>query len=194
MAALSQDGHTLTGIDSSVCLLALAAGAVNSDTRLIHADVRSYCFAQRFDVIICMESSFNFDDSEAPSVMRMLANSLAKDGVLLLHSFNPPYAKHVLPRRTWTELDRVFICEGRSYDNNKLVIIQERFTLLENGCYDRFTSEIAMSMREKRNLSVLAAEAGLDLTEVYGSFEEGELNDEQPELICLFRHAQLPAQ
>ena len=115
-------GRRLTGIDNSDLLLSYANKILCEDIKLISADVREYRFPFEYDFIICMESSFNFNDTDALQVMTSLAEGLKADGSILIHVFNPIYAMTHLPRKTWVDLDSALVLETRDYDGTLLTI------------------------------------------------------------------------
>lgn len=90
---LARKGFSITGIDLSAGMLALArdkAGAANVEIDLIHADASTFSLDKRFDAVICIcEGSFGLlgggDDAvEHPlAILRNVARSLRPGGKAL---------------------------------------------------------------------------------------------------------------
>jgi D-alanine-D-alanine ligase len=185
---LTGEGRRLTGIDNSDFLLSYANRILSQEVKLISADVREYRFLSEYDFIICMESSFNFNDTDALHVMSSLSEGLKAGGRILIHVFNPIYAMAHLPRKTWIDLDSALVLETREYVGALLTIHQKRLRKVHKNEYHGNDATIKFHLRNLEDFESLASKVNLELVEAYGSFDGTPPNPDQPELICILRH------
>lgn len=117
---LAATGCTVTGLDLSRSLL--EEGLKNANlrdvpVRFIEADMREMNFERRFDLIMCMNSTFGyFDDAENLHVLRAMARGLKPGGHLILDAINRDWAVARCPERAWWEAPERVILEETDFD------------------------------------------------------------------------------
>lgn len=117
---LAATGCSVTGIDLSRSLLERglhAANERNVPVRFIEADMREMNFERRFDLVMCLNSSFGyFDDAENLRVLRAMARALKPGGHLILDVINRDWAVNSCPLRMWWEGEDRVVLEETSFD------------------------------------------------------------------------------
>lgn len=88
MKILEDEGYAVTGLDLSKEMLKIARKRVRG--RLVNQDMRSIEIEARFDVVVCMGSSFTYmqSDEDVMSALRSFHSHLGEDGLLIFDNFN----------------------------------------------------------------------------------------------------------
>src|SRR5690625_2490277 len=117
---LAKTGCSVTGLDLSRTLLEQGlqnANRQNAPVRFIEADMREMNFERRFDLIMCLNSTFGyFDDAENLRVLRAMARALKPGGHLILDVINRDWVVAQCPERAWWEAPERVILEETDFD------------------------------------------------------------------------------
>lgn len=117
---LAKTGCSITGLDLSRSLLEIGlenANRNNAPVRFIEADMREMNFERRFDLIMCLNSTFGyFDDAENLRVLRAMARGLKPGGHLILDVINRDWVVAQCPERAWWEAPERVILEETDFD------------------------------------------------------------------------------
>lgn len=200
LAPLAEDGHNLTGVDSSAAMLdiaraRLAAADLTPQVTLIHDDVRTVELpANHFALAFVGLNSFmhlaKLKDQFA--ALNTVQHTLANDGLLLLDLFNPDPARladddsHLVLDRDY-ELDgrRVFRfvttrCDLARQINDVTYLYDE---VDASGQVTRQVMRFTMRWIYRYELEHLLARAGFMLRSVYGSYDLDSYTSDSPRLI-----------
>lgn len=117
---LAKTGCSVTGLDLSRSLLEHGlehANRQNAPVRFIEADMREMNFERRFDLIMCLNTTFGyFDDAENLRVLRAMARGLKPGGHLILDVINRDWVVKQCPVRAWWEAHQRVILEETNFD------------------------------------------------------------------------------
>lgn len=117
---LAKTGCSVTGLDLSRTLLEKGleyANRHNAPVRFIEADMREMNFERRFDLIMCLNSTFGyFDDAENLRLLRAMARGLKPGGHLILDVINRDWVVAQCPERAWWEAPERVILEETDFD------------------------------------------------------------------------------
>lgn len=167
---LAASGCNVTGLDLSRSLLERGLALANErdvPVRFIEADMREMNFERRFDLVMCLNSTFGyFEDAENLRVLRAMARALKPGGHLILDVFNRDWAVNSCPLRTWWEgADRVVLEETR-FDAISSRLEVERSILREGD--PNWEQNIAMRAYAVHELPSLMHVTGLRVQSVSG--------------------------
>lgn len=167
---LAATGCNVTGLDLSRSLLEKGlehADQRNVPVRFIEADMREMNFERRFDLVMCLNTSFGyFDDAENLRVLRAMARALKPGGHLILDVVNRDWAVGQCPMRTWWEAgDRVILEETRFDSLSSRLEVQR--SILRDGD-PNWEQHIAMRAYAVHELPALMNVMGLRVNSVSG--------------------------
>lgn len=167
---LAATGCTVTGLDLSRSLLEEGlknANLRNAPVRFIEADMREMNFERRFDLIMCINSTFGyFDDAENLHVLRAMARALKPGGHLILDTINRDWAVAQCPERAWWEAPERVILEETNFDPLTSRLHVKRSILREGD--PSWEQNIVMRAYAVHELSSLMRATGLRVQSVSG--------------------------
>lgn len=163
-------GYTVHGIDISERFIDVARVNAEPGATFEVRDARSLPFVDEFDAVVCLcQGAFGLmiEDDGDENVLRSITRALRPGGVLALSAFN---AYFVVKHQTDSEFD---VARGVNHEVTDIrspegVIKQVD---LWTGCYT------------PRELRLLAARVGLDVTAIHG-VEPGQYSNSAPSLEC----------
>lgn len=170
---LAKRGCSVTGVDITTALLQEARSAseeANLDLELVETDMRDLPWSERFDAAFCFWGSFGyFDDSGNRRFLEAVHRALKGAGRFALDV--PNVAETLLPKfapRSWSRAGETLVLEERNYRHEEGRIDCE-WTLIANGVTETRTS--SMQVYGFRELSLLFAEVGFEVCDVYSSLD-----------------------
>jgi SAM-dependent methyltransferase len=167
MAILESDGYSVTGLDLSPEMLALARPRVKGV--LVRRDMRELEFIGEFDAVLCLGSSFTYmsTDEDALNALRGFHRALRPEGVLVFDNFN---AERFDPERYRDWRENVYRVEGatitrrsknRDWDPESGMWVAEWEYIIERNCStQRATDSGALRAFTYKQLSGLLYETG----------------------------------
>ena len=168
--SLAAMGCNVTGLDLSRSLLEYGleyADERDAAVRFIEADMREMNFERRFDLVMCLNSSFGyFDDAENLRVLRAMARALKPGGHLVLDVVNRDWAVQACPIRSWWEAEDRMILEETRFDALSSRIEIQR-SILRDGD-PNWEQNIAMRAYAAHELPALMHVIGLRTSSVTG--------------------------
>jgi len=107
MRILEENGYTVTGLDLSGDMLAIARSRVKGD--LVQQDMRRIKLDKTFDALICLGSGFTYmqRDDDVESALNSFHRHLNDDGVLIFDNFDAERFNHDRLGK-WEEETHVF--------------------------------------------------------------------------------------
>ena len=205
---MAENGIHVVGVDSSPAMLsrlreklAEKADKVSKKIELFEQDMRVLDLPNRYRLIIVPFRAFlhMLTDLDRRAALRAMANHLAPEGRIAIHTFGPlyqllaqehrvlPIRERALPdgRRLMGE-DRVF------YDHNEQVIVMERVLDVTNGdgSVRRQVLPLKLAYVFPGELTLTAELCELSLDALYGDFEKNDYRyPDRIEAVHVFKHA-----
>jgi SAM-dependent methyltransferase len=200
---LAMQGYKVTGFDFSRYLLDIAqrkAKAVGADVRFIQGDMRNLKFADQFDAVISIFTSFGYFKSleEDLVVLRGIHRGLKQGGSFLLDFANSPraighlYDKGEVDRRTGELVAR----KVETLSNGLTVTEVQRLNVgtlrwrmhrswRENGKKRSYRTNVRMYFLAE--LWELIEKAGLKIERVYGDFDASPYGADSQRMLIVSR-------
>lgn len=167
---LAATGCSVTGLDLSRSLLEEGLKNANQrdvPVRFIEADMREMNFERRFDLIMCLNSTFGyFDDADNLHVLRAMARGLKPGGHLILDTINRDWAIARCPERAWWEAPERVILEETNFEPLTSRLHVKRSILREGD--PSWEQNIVMRAYAVHELSALMRATGLRVQSVSG--------------------------
>ena len=188
---LARRGCRVTSLDLSEPSLALAREAAERDgldVDFVHGDMRELPFADEFDAVVNVYSSWGYFESEDDDqrVFDEVAKALRAGGAFLIDTVHAAALFRRYRERSWEELEDgvVFLQEG-AYDHLR-GRNQATWTFIRP---DGERSELRHSLRiyTPPEIAKMLARAALEVEEAWGDFEGGELTFDAWRLILRAR-------
>lgn len=168
LVTLEQYGASLTGVDYSPQLLAVARERLSAKTALVRADMRVLPLLPCFDVVFSFFTSFGYfaEDADNVAAAVSMAQVLKPSGRFFMDYLNPLTLEEHLEPETHRESKGYHIHERRWIDHekhrvNKTVAVEHQGKAMDT------TSE-SVRLYTLEELTALLAGAGIEVTEVWG--------------------------
>jgi SAM-dependent methyltransferase len=189
---LAQQGYAVTGLDLSEEYLALckaAARAAGVEVATVAADMRDIPFADHFDAVVNLFSSFGYLESEAEDakVLQAVARSLKPGGRFLIDLLN----------REWVIANQVED-DSHSGEDGTLYLEHRSLDLAASRNHITFTAVLPDGSRREvvghhirlytlRELIGMLEAAGLDFETAYGGYDGQPYGASTRRLIAVAR-------
>jgi SAM-dependent methyltransferase len=206
--ALARQGCTVTGIDVSSAMLALArervAGVAN--VTLIEADMRMLDLGERFDsVIVPLGGLQHLEDvDDLVEAMRAIAHHLAPEGLAVI-DVEAPHADDFTPgpqplvehwTRPWAAGGNVLVTKLVAVDAHPADGVRDvtwHFDVQSpEGALRRVTQQFTLRTLTPAELELSARVAGLAVTGMFGTYQLDPFGDGDERLIVTLEHADGP--
>lgn len=204
--ALAKAGYTVTGVDSSPAMLAIARrrlAAVRLEARitLVEQGFQDFDLAgQRFGLAVCGFNSFLhlIDEAEQLAALRCWRRHLRQDGLLLIDVENPNLARLAASDGN-LELAETFIDEESGHQIYALFASWVTFAdqvheihliydeVLDDGSLRRTATHFPTRILFRRELGLLLEMAGFGQVQFYGSYDLEPWTPESPRLLVAAR-------
>ncbi len=185
MAALAEKTDTLTGLDYSPELLALAKQSLPPQTRLVRGDMRNLPFPKAFDVLFNFFTSFGYFQTrdENFAVLQGIARVLRPGGRFFFDYFHAEYTRQNLCPSSEREIPPYRVIEQRWIDTesnrvNKTTKVWQNDTLVA-----RLGESVRLYTPEE--LLTMLQEAELEPDAQFGDYEGHETSEDYPRLIVV---------
>lgn len=199
---LAEDGHTITGVDSSPAMLALARdhlaqAGLAAQATLIEGDVRDLPLPEgQFALAFVAVNSFMHLESvrDQLACLSNVRRALTRRGLLVLDLFNPDPVE-IAREDSRLVLDREYHLDGRYVQ--KFVAIESdaadqisRVTYLydetdDDGRITRRVMRFSMRWLYRFEAEHLLARAGFAVRNIYGSYDLDRYGSGSPRLIVV---------
>ncbi|MBP1468489.1 methyltransferase domain-containing protein [Candidatus Chloroploca sp. M-50] len=209
LVPLAEAGYTITGVDSSAAMLAiareqLAEAELTAQTTLIQGDVRDvHVPTNHFSLAFIAINSFMHLErvGDQLACLNTMRKALTRRGLLILDLFSPDPTE-IIREDNRLVLDRAYHLDGRYVQ--KFVAIDSdyasqvsRVTYLYDetdpqGQVTRRTMQFTMRWLYRFELEHLLARAGFVVRHIYGSYELDEYATGSPRLIAVASPAREP--
>lgn len=184
MVHLAERTMSLTGLDYSPSLLALARRRGGSALRFVRGDMRALPFVgQAFDVVFNFFTSFGYflEDSENVQAAREMGRVLHSGGRFLLDFLNAPQVRATLAPHTERRAGAYLVEEHRWLDE-RAARVNKRTIVKQDGAVVAAYEE-SVRLYTGAELTTLLAEAGLSAEQRFGDFAGGAWREDSPRLI-----------
>jgi SAM-dependent methyltransferase len=189
---LARAGFDVTGIDLSQAMLDKLQAKLDKEPREVQArvalkcaDMRDYCFSEKFKMVFCAFNSFQHlmttDDQLA--CLRSIREYLADDGRLVLNVFAPDYDWLSSVNRVQTlqrvekdpETGRDMVVTNitrRNPINQTMEACQYVDRTEDDGTVRRYPASFALCWIHHREMHLLLKCAGYEVMAVYGGYDK----------------------
>jgi SAM-dependent methyltransferase len=168
---LAERGMRVVGLDSSEAMIKRATELAEQNgvrVRWILGDVRQRPIQETFDGVVCVGTSFGYDDdSTNRNMLAALRDLVRVGGRLALHVVNRDYIVPRLPARSWWQGDRCLVLDEVDMQDWSSRVRVRRTIVFENG--GQFEHTLSIRVYALHELVALIEEQGLRVVEVSGS-------------------------
>ena len=201
--ALARAGHTVTGIDPSPAMLAVARQKAEDDafevTFIEGATLELALETEHYGLVIVPLDVFLYceDGEEQVAMLRQLGQSLVFNGLLAIDLPGPAAALDPGSNGQQTLVFSGATAEGELFDCWHLheddLAAQTRHlrvtyeTVAEDGLVRRKKSDHLLRYVYRFELEYLVNAAGLELADIYGDYELGPLTNDSERMVAIVR-------
>lgn len=170
---LARRGYAVTGLDRSTEMLSFArrkAATAGMRVRFAKGDMKTFRFAQTFDVVICMFGAFGYllTPTDVSRCLRRVRAHLAANGLFVFEFWQGSAAKPA-PFQSWTHiaspgLEIIRLEESRFDPRTGRLPIEFRFFVIRRGrVVDRFDERHVVQTHSVPRVRALLRTSGFDL-------------------------------
>lgn len=168
---LAERGLRVVGLDSSEPMIRRATELAEQNgvrVRWMLGDVRQRVVDETFDAVVCLGTSFGYDDEPTNRKMMHAMRDLVRvGGRLALHVVNRDYVVPRLPARSWWQGDRCLVLDEVDMQDWSSRVRVRRTIVFEDG--GQFEHALSIRVYALHELIALVEEEGLRVVEVSGS-------------------------
>lgn len=199
LAPLIHAGYSVTGIDSSAEMLAVARrNLAHTDAVLIEGDVRTWQSLQKYGLAIVALNSFMHLTTTKDQIdaLQTIHESLLPGGRLVIDVFNPD-VRSIPTYRGDVVLERQFVLPDGTQVQKFVAqwadIVAQHINVVfmydinDNRTIRRVNAAFTMRWLWRYEAEHLLARAGFHLEHVYGDYELGPLTNESEQMILVAR-------
>jgi SAM-dependent methyltransferase len=186
---LARRGFQVVGVDLSEALLYAARKRAESEglsVTFLHCDMREIDFADEFDAVINMFTSFGYLESEAEDekVLGKVAQALKSGGKFLLDVVNRDRLVRDFQVREWHAADEGWlVLEERTFDHLSGRMETRWVCVARDGVrYERLSSVRLYTASE---LKTMLERAGLKVTNLFGDYDGSPYSWDSQRLIVV---------
>jgi SAM-dependent methyltransferase len=186
---LARRGFQVVGVDLSEALLYAARKRAESEglsVTFLHCDMREIDFADEFDAVINMFTSFGYLESEAEDekVLGKVAQALKSGGKFLLDVVNRDRLVRDFQAREWHAADEGWlVLEERTFDHLSGRMETRWVCVARDGVrYERLSSVRLYTASELRTM---LERAGLKVTNLFGDYDGSPYSWDSQHLIVV---------
>jgi ubiquinone/menaquinone biosynthesis C-methylase UbiE len=199
---LAADGYTLTGVDTSAAMLALAHRALESAgtsarCQLVQQDICQLQLPEKYRLAMIALGSFGHIVTRAQqqqalaSIRRHL--SLGATFILDLSNDDARYMENlsgqILHRGTWQQADGSFVTHfltPASSNTRHLLELTHFYEVHRQGdVVKRSVSQTRLYLFERNEAELLLEQAGFKIKDTYGNYDFGPYEHESPRMIFI---------
>jgi hypothetical protein len=161
----------VVGLDASEAMIRRATELADQNgvrVRWILGDVRQRPIQETFDGVLCLGTSFGYDDELTNRKMLAATRDLVRvGGRLALHVVNRDYVVSRLPTRSWWQGDRCLVLDEVDMQDWTSRVRVRRTIVFEDG--GQFEHTMSIRVYSLHELIGLVEDQGLRVVEVSGS-------------------------
>jgi len=184
--SLAEKGYEVTGMDLSDVLLREAKQTDGSENvNWVQGDMRELPFAdEEFGAVVNLFTSFGYfkEDAEHVRVLKEIRRVLRSGGRFIVDFMNPPHVKRHLKPYSEREEEGLKIEERRTIEDG---FVKKHITIIpqngDGGKKREYDERVKLYTFER--FANMLAEAGLELEEVRGSYDEKKYEPDSPRMI-----------
>ncbi|CAM4054864.1 class I SAM-dependent methyltransferase [Saccharibacillus endophyticus] len=184
--SLAEKGYEVTGMDLSDVLLDEAKKTDGSENvNWVQGDMRELPLAdEEFGAVVNLFTSFGYfkEDAEHVRVLKEIRRVLRPGGRFIVDFMNPPHVKRHLKPYSEREEDGLKIEERRTIEDG---FVKKHITIIpqngDGGEKREYDERVKLYTLER--FTDMLAEAGLELEEVRGSYDEKKYEPDSPRMI-----------
>lgn len=199
---LTQEGHEVTGVDTSSAMLAIArqqveAAGVAARCTLVQQNIISLHLAQKFRLAFIALGSFAHIITRKEQLMALKAAhaQLSPGGTFIIDISNDDarymeeLGGHMLHQASWHQDDGTilthFVSPATAPDRHLLELTHFYDQHSQGGPVHRTTVTTHLYLFERNELELLLEMAGFVIKDVYGDYDLSPFHLESPRMICV---------
>jgi len=180
-------GYQVTGVDRTKTYIEKAKKQSRTEglhIEFVNEDMRAFCQADAFDVVVNMFTSFGyFDDADDDrKVVENVYRSLKSGGKFLIEMMGKELLARDFRKRDWNEINGFIILEDRQLLNN-WEKIQNRWIILKDD--QQIKHEFVLRLYSAVELAYLLKQCGFSAINVYGSLEGIDYDHQAKRLVVV---------
>jgi len=182
-------GFDVTGVDRTTFYLDKAQNqskAEDLNIEFVNEDMRNFCLADTFDVVINMFTSFGYFEKveDDRRVVENVYRSLKSGGKFLIEIMGKELITRDFRERDWNEINGFIILEERRLLNN-WDKIENRWIILKDN--QQIEYKFVLRLYSAKELTSLLTQCGFSDIEVYGSLAGIDYDHNAKRLVVLAR-------
>ncbi len=186
---LAQRGYRVTGLDITPLFLGVAreeAAKAGVEVEFIEGDMREIPFEDEFDAVINIFTSFGFFENEEEDfkVIKQVDKALKDEGKFILDTINRERILANFMPKDWEKFeDGTLTITERTFDHKRSMVHCCIAMLKSDGT----EKEMVHSLRlyTLREFVLMFKRAGLDISDVYGDFDQSKYSLKSRRMIML---------
>ena len=199
---LAQEGHEVTGVDTSVAMLALAQAqiqeaGVSARCTLVQQNIISLHLEQKFRLAFIALGSFAhiINRKEQSAALRATHGHLSPGATFIIDISNADarymeeLGGHMLHQATWQRDDGTllthFVSPATAADQHLLELTHFYDQHSQGGAVQRTTITTHLYLFERNEIELLLEQAGFVIKDVYGDYDLSPYQLESPRMICI---------
>lgn len=182
--SLAELGYQVTGLDLSQALLAEAKKLHGAEqVRWVCGDMREVAFANKFDAVVNLFTSFGYFESDAENkrVLAHIRAALKPGGKWLLDFLHAEYVVEQLVPVSEREQDGYAICETRTIEAGS--VVKHIALTRPDGTKAEYWERV--KLYDLAWFEQACAEVGLTIEAVYGDYDQSGVGPDSPRLILM---------
>ncbi len=184
---MARRGYSVTGVDLSEALLYAARQRAQQEglsVNFIQSDMREIAFADAFDAVINMFTSFGYLESETEDekVLRRVAQALRQGGRFLLDVMNRDRLVRSFQAREWHAVDEGWlVLEERTFDPLSGRVETLWVAVTRDGV--RYERRSSIRLYTASELRFMLERVGLKVTQLFGDYDGNPYGFDSQRLI-----------
>lgn len=184
---LAKQGYEVTGIDSNHAFVDLARQKAAEEGTTIafwQRDMRDLDYISQFDAVISMFAAFGyFTDEENGRVLHLVAQSLKKNGLLLIDLLNREWMIRNNLNRYWRHPSGEYVLSYKVELHQGIVTMKRQLINQITGA--KTQSEFVLRAYSMTEMTDILYKAGFKVLSTYGNFDHRPYDAEAPRMIIL---------
>lgn len=199
---LAREGYTLTGVDTSAEMLALARqeleqAGLTKRCQLVQQDMCTLQLPDKYRLALIALGSFGhiLTRSQQQQVLAMLHQHLSKGATFILDISNEDarymedLSGQMLHQGTWQQADGAYVTHflsPASSNTRHLLDLTHFYDVNRQGeAVHRTISQTSLYLFERNEAELLLEQAGFRIKDVYGDYDFGPYEHESPRMIFI---------
>lgn len=186
-AEIAQRGARVVGLDRSMDLLDVATRRGEADVNWVRADMRCLPFAEAFDLVVNLFTSFGYfeSDQDDRSVLSEIDRVLNPGGLAVLDIMNASRVRTTLVPESHTKRQGWEIHERRRLTEGEARVEKEVRLVDSHGRVTEWKESVRL--HDRGSIEALVEGTGLNVDVVFGSMAGGAFDDGSERMVVFLK-------